>query len=134
LRLFDGRLQLDKLRLRFLKLLIEVGGGDRRKHVAFFHMRADVEMPRGHVAAGACEQGSRVEGVHIARQNQLRFGRTAFGLDEPHGRNRLFVGPGGDFLPAPGAIRNAEDGQTDRAQRRRAKQKQNAARPGSADG
>ena len=128
LRLFDGGLQLDELRLRLFKLLVEIGRRDRHKHFALVHMRADLVMPGGHVAAGAGEQRTDIEGADVSRQKQRLFRRTGFSLNKTHVRNRLRVGPGLDLLLAPGAIEDTERGQSDRANRNEAQQKQDRRR------
>ena len=83
-------------------------------------MRADILVPGRDVAAGAREQGTGIEGADVARQHQLLLGGPALGPHEPHGRNGLRVGPGGDLLPALGAIHDAGDREADRADRQNA--------------
>ena len=75
-----------------------------------------------------------LKAADIARQNQFLFCRTALGLHDTHGRNRLLVGPGRDLLLAPGAIRDAGHREADGADRDDADEKQNAARLGRSDG
>src|ERR1700722_4094954 len=134
LRLFDGGMQLDELRLRLFKLLVEIRRRNRDKHVALLHMRADIAMPGSHVAAGAGEQRVDIEGADVSRQKQRLFRRSRSSLNETQGRNRLLFGPGFYLLLAFGAIEDAERSQSDRANRNEAQQKQDPAWPGGAAG
>ena len=107
LRLLNRRLQLNELPLGLFELLIEIGGRDRREDLALGHMRADILVPGGDIAAGAGEERASVESGDVARQNQLLFSGSGLGRHKAHGRNGLGVGPGRNLLSALRAIHDA---------------------------